>query len=451
MEIVQNNIDALNATIKVTLTKADYEGPVKDSLKKMRRSATLKGFRPGQAPMELIKRQYYRPVMAEEVNKILSKSLFDYLKDNNVDYLGEPLPSTREKTEVDFDKDEDFAFFFDIALAPKFEAPVDNNLSLTQYVIKPTDEDIEKSVENFKNAAGKNEPAEVSGEQSLLKGEVFQVNEDGSRNADGLSNTTSILVKTIENADRKAEFVGKKVGDEVRFNITEVFKEGEAKAMLGNNMLDFKTVNPNFAFKITEISNFVQGDFTQENFDKIFGKDKVHNEDELRAEIRKNFDSSYVRESDYKLFIDAKDALIKATNFDVPMEFMKRWLLSLEQYKDFDEQKLMEQFPELEKDMKWNLIENKVAKDNNIEVTQDDALAQAKVVVTDEFMRYGVPAWQIPADVLDEAAKERLARKEYRNMINSQVINEKITMLVKEKATLSQQEISYEEFRKLFE
>ena len=154
---------------------------MKDSLKKMRRSATLKGFRPGQAPMELIKRQYYRPVMAEEVNKILSKSLFDYLKDNNVDYLGEPLPSTREKTEVDFDKDEDFAFFFDIALAPKFEAPVDNNLSLTQYVIKPTDEDIEKSVENFKNAAGKNEPAEVSGEQSLLKGEVFQVNEDGSQ------------------------------------------------------------------------------------------------------------------------------------------------------------------------------------------------------------------------------------------------------------------------------
>ncbi len=451
MEITQNNIDALNATIKVTLSKPDYEAPVKDSLKRIRKTANIRGFRPGQAPMELIKRQYLHPVMAEEVNKVLSKALFDYLKDNNVDYLGEPLPSNREKTEVDFEKDDDFTFYFDLALAPKFEVTIDNSMALTQYVIKPSDEEINKAMESYRNAAGKHEPAEQSGEESLLKGEVYQVKEDGTRNEEGLSNKTSMLVSRIENADQKAKFVGKKIGDEIQFDLKEVFKETEAKAMLGNNMLDFNTVNPNFAFKIDEISNFVKGELTQEIYDKFFGKDKIHNEDELRAEINRQFEESYAHESDYKIFIDAKDALTKAATFDVPVDFMKRWMLNLEQYREWDEAKLVENFPNLENDIKWNLIENKIVKDNKIEISADEELEQTKKLVVAEFARYGVPASQIPADALDNIAKERLAKNQERNMIRNQITSEKITALVKEKATLTQQEISYEDFGKLFE
>jgi len=451
MEITQNNIDALNATIKITLAKADYEAQVNDSLKKIRRNAVIRGFRPGQAPMGMIKRQYLHPVMAEEVNKVLSKALFDYLKDNNVDYLGEPLPSTREKTEVDFEKDDDFTFYFDLALAPKFDVALDNSLSLTQYVIKPADEDINRAMESYRNAAGKHEPREASDEESLLKGEVYQVKEDGTRNGEGLSNKTSMLVSRIENADQKSKFVGKKAGDEIQFDLKEVFKEAEAKAMLGNNMLDFNTVNPNFAFKIDEISNFVKGELTQEIYDRFFGEDKVHNEDELRAEIYRQFEESYSHESDYKLFLDAKDALTKAANFDVPLEFMKRWMLNLEQYKDWDEAKLNENFPNLEGDIKWNLIENKLVKDNNIEVSADEELDQAKKLVMAEFARYGVHPSQIPADALDNISKERLAKNQDRNMIRNQVTNEKLTALIKEKATLTQQEISYEDFGKLFE
>lgn len=451
MEITQNNIDALNATIKVTLSKPDYEAPVMDSLKKIRKTANIRGFRPGQAPMELIKRQYLHPVMAEEINKVLSKALFDYLKDNKVDYLGEPLPSTREKTEVSFEKDEDFTFYFDLALAPKFEVALDKSLSLTQYVIKPSSEDIDKAVDNYRNAAGKHEPAEQSGEGSMLKGEVFQVKEDGTRNDEGLSNKTSMLVSRIENADQKAKFVGKKIGDEIQFDLKQVFKEAEAKAMLGNNMLDFNTVNPNFAFKIDEITNFVKGELSQEIYDKFFGKDKIHNEDELRAEINSQFEEGYANESDYKIFVDAKEALTKAASFDVPLEFMKRWMLNLEQYRDWDEAKLEENFPNLEGDIKWNLIENKIVRDNKIEITADEELNQAKKLVVAEFARYGVHASQIPDDTLDNIAKERLAKNQDRSMIRSQVTNEKITGLIKEKATLTQQEISYEDFGKLFE
>jgi trigger factor len=260
-----------------------------------------------------------------------------------------------------------------------------------------------------------------------------------------------MLVSRIENADQKAKFVGRKAGDEIQFDLREVFKEAEAKAMLGNKMLDFNTVNPNFAFKIDEITNFEKGELNQEIYDKFFGKDKVHNEDELRAEIKSQMDASYARESDYKLFLDAKEALIKASTFSVPLDFMKRWMLNLEQYREWDENKLVENFPNLESDIKWNLIENKIVRDNNIEVTPDDELAQAKLLVSAEFARYGIPASQIPADVLDNLAKERLAKNQDRSMVRNQVTSEKLTALVKEKASLTQQEISFEDFCKLFE
>jgi trigger factor len=451
MEIIQNNIDELNATIKITLGKADYEGPVNDSLKQIRRRANVKGFRPGQAPMGLIKKDYLRPVMAEEINKLLSKNLFNYLKDNNVDYLGEPLPSIREKADVDFSKDSDYTFYFDLALAPKFDVAIDSNLNLTQYVIDVENENVDKGVEAYKNAAGKNEPAETSSEKSMLKGEVYQLNDDGSRNEEGLSNKTSLLVSKVENPDQKAKFIDKKVGDEINFDLKEVFKETEAKAMLGNNMVDFNTVKSNFAFKIEEILDFVPGEITQELYDKFFGKDKVHNEDELRAEIRSQYEKAYEQESDYKLMLDARNSLIAASSFNVPLDFMKRWMLSLEQYKDWDEEKLTAQFPQLENDIKWNLIQNRVVKDNNIEVTADEELAEAKKVISSEFVRYGIPVSQIPADMLDNLAKERLAKDNERNMVHSHVISEKITALVKEKATLTQQNISYEDFGKLFE
>ncbi len=451
MEIIQNNIDELNATLKITVAKADYQSQVEAALKNIRKRANVKGFRPGQAPMGINKRDSLNPVMAEEINKVLSKSLFDYLKDNNIDYLGEPLPSLKEKAEVDFSKDSDYIFYFDIALAPKFEISVDNNLALTQYVIDVTDENIDKAMDGYKNAAGKHEPAEVSGEESMLKGEVYQVNEDGSRTEGGLSNKTSMLVSRIENADQKANFVGKKVGDEVRFDLKEVFKEAEAKSVLGNKMVDFNTVNPNFAFQIEEIMDFVKGELNQDTYDKFFGKDKIHNEDEMKAEIRSQFEQSYSQESDYKLMIDAKDALIAATSFNVPLEFMKRWLITTQNEEGMDEAKLDEKFPQLENDLKWNLIQNKIVKDNNIEVSADEELEESKKLTAAEFARYGIPMSQIPADMLDNFAKERLAKNQDRNMIRTQVITNKIVALVKEKATLTQQNISYDDFGKLFE
>ena len=314
------------------------------------------------------------------------------------------------------------------------------------------DKDVDKTFENYKNAAGKNEPAEVSEEKSILKGEVFQVDDNGEKLAEGLSNTTSMLVSNVKDEKERAKFIGKKVGDKICFDLKQVFpNEAEAKAILNNNMLDFNTVNANFAFSITEILTFVPGELNQDVFDRFFGKDKVHNEEEMRAEIISQYKANYENESDYRLFIDAKAELLKKADFAVPMEFMKRWLLSLEQYKDFDKEKLETSFPSMEEDIKWNLIENHLVKDNKIEITEDDELAEEKEVMKAEFARYGLPVGSIPDDTLDGYAKERLAKDEERRRIRPIVINNKLTKIIKEKATLNNKEISYEDFVKLFE
>lgn len=453
MEIKQNNIDALNATIQITLTKSDYQSQVDSSLKDIQKKANFKGFRPGKAPMGLVKREFHQRVMAEEVNKVLSKALFDYLKDNKVDYMGEPLPSETEKAIVDFSKDEDYVFYFDVALAPQFDINVDNTLALTKYVINIDDTIIDKAVEQYKNAAGKQTPVEVTGEKSFLKGEVYQTNAEGERIENGLSNKTTMLVSRVNDAEQKAKFIGKKAGDVIAFDLTQVFpNEADAKSLLGNNMIDFKTINASFAFQIEEILDFVPADeLKQEDYDRFFGKDKVHNIDELKAEVRSQYEKGYAAESDVKLMIDAKAALLKAVTFEVPLAFMKRWMLALEQYKDFDMAKLEAQFPNMEDDIKWNLIENKIVKNNNIEVSEDEELEAAKQLTAQEFARYGIPLGQIPPEYLDNFAKERLAKNQDRSMIRNQVVTKKITELVKEKATLTDQNISYDDFAKLFE
>lgn len=453
MEITRNNIDALNATIKITVTKDDYQSKVDASLKEIQKKAVFKGFRPGKAPLGLVKREFNTRTKLEEVNKIVSKALSDYLKDNKIDYMGEPMPSeSHPEVQYDYAKDETFDFYIDIALAPEFDTDIDSSLSLKQYVINVDDATVEKAVEQYRNAAGKHQPAEVSGEKSLLKGEVYQIDSDNARLSDGLSNRTSMLVDRVKDEEQKKKFIGRKAGDEITFDLTQIFpNENEAKALLNNSMIDFKTMNVNFAFKIEEISDFVPGELNQEVYDRFFGKDKVHNEDELRVQIREQFTDGYASESDIKLLIDAKKALLESNSFDVPVEAMERWLLTLDEYKNLDREALRKRFPNLKDDIKWNLIEGKIVRKNNIEVSEDELLEAAKDITAQEFARYGLMPHQIPDDMLDNFAKERLAKNQDRNMFRSQVISQKITQLVKEKATLTQENISYEDFTKLFE
>lgn len=445
MNISKNNIDELHAVIKISLVKADYLSQVESALKNYRKRLVMPGFRKGNAPMSLVKKQYEQAATAEEVNKLLSETLFKYIQDEKLDILGEPLPSKTEQKPVNF-QDEVQEFAFDIALAPQFEVKIDNNLKLNQYQISVADEDVNNYVDRYKQSAGKYENAEQSSDNSMLRGDVMEA---GVEN--GLSNKTSVLVSSIKDEAIKANFMGKKVGDVIDFDIKKAFpNEVDAKAMLGAKDLDFEKVNPNFQFKIESVQDFVKGELNQEFFDKIFGEDKIHNEEELKQKIASDMQESYKTESDYKLITDAQEELIKVSNFNIPLDFMKRWLLVSPQYKDMTEEKLDAQFPNLERDLKWNLIQSKLVNQYEIKVSQEEELEEAKEITTMELARYGLAIGQLPEEMLENFAKQRLQKQEDRNMIHSSIVNKKLVAIIKENASLEQKNVSYKEFADLF-
>lgn len=445
MNISKNNIDALNCTITVTLEKSDYQEKVDKTLKDYRKKVSLNGFRQGNAPMGLIKKQYEKPVTADVINKMLDENLFKYLHDEKIEFLGGPLPSLTHP-EVNFDKDEKLNFVFDVALAPQFNVAIDNSLDLTNYNILVEDADVDKYYQQYKASAGKSVAVDASDDKSMIKGEVYALD-----NVE-ITNKTSVLVEMIKDEEIKAQFIGKKAGDEIKFDLKKAFpNEADAKAMIGNKDLDWNNITTDYVFKIESCENFVPGELTQEYYDKFFGKDVIHNDDELKARIKEDIAKSYQTESDYKIMIDAQKALTENAKFDLPLDFMIRWMLSMEKYQDYTRERLETEFPTLENDLKWNLIQNKLVKENNIEVSADEELEEAKAYTAAEFQRYGIAISQLPGDMLDNFAKERLAKEQEKNMIRNTVINKKLTSVVKAGAKLTKKDISYADFAKLFE
>lgn len=451
MQITKNNIDELIATIKISLVKEDYQENVDKSLKIYQKRVTMPGFRQGKVPMGLIKRQYEKAVTFEEVNKLVGEKLFEYLDNEKIEYIGSPLPSEREKFQPNIDQP-DLSFAFDVALTPKFDVTIDNSLKLPKYNVTLSEDFLNNQVEAYKSQAGKYEIVEQVGEKSKLDGAVFQVDENGNKLENGLSNNTVMLVSNVKDEEIKKEFLGKKVGDQINFDLKKAFpNETDAKYMLANNAIDFNTINANFAFKIDKIEDFVPGELNQENFDKFFGADIVHNEDEMRAKIVEINQPSLQRDSDYKLMLDYREALTENIKFDLPLDFMVKWMLTRKENQDLTKESFLQKYPTFEKDLRWNLIQGKIVKDNNLTVSPDEELEAAKEMTISEFMQYGLMPNQIPADAIDNYAKERLGRERDKNIINNMVISNKITNLVKERATLEQKDVTNDEFNKLFE
>ncbi len=451
MQITKNNIDELIATIKISLVKEDYQENVEKTLKDYRKRVAMPGFRQGKVPMGLIKRQYEKMVTFEEINKLVGEKLFEYLDNEKIDYIGQPLPSEREKSQPDFEQPE-LLFAFDVALSPKFDVVVDNSLKFTKYNVTLSDDFLNQQIESYKSQAGKFESADVVGEKSKLEGSVFQVDAEGNKLENGLSNNTSMLVSSVKDEDTKKQFIGKKVGEQINFDLKKAFpNETDAKYMLANNAIDFNTINANFAFHIDKIEDFIPGELNQENFDKFFGADTVHNEEEMRAKIVENYKPTLERDSDYKLMIDVREVLTSNTKFDLPVDFMVKWMLTRKENEGKTKESFLQDYPTFENDLRWNLIQGKIVKENNFTVSPDEELEAAKEMTISEFMQYGITPQHLPADALDNYAKERLGRERDKNIVRNMVISNKIINLVKEKSNLETKDITLDEFNKLFQ
>ena len=451
MNVSFQNIDKVSGLLTVKLEKADYQEKVDKSLKTFRQKAQIPGFRKGMVPMNLVKKMYGKSVIAEEVNKLLSEKVYDYIKSNNVNMLGEPLPNEEKQQVIDFDTMEEFEFVFDIALAPEFKAEVSNTDKVDYYTIEVTDEMVENQVKAYTQRNGKYDQVSAYEDNDMLKGLLAQLDEEGNTKEGGIQVEGAVLMPSyMKNEEQKAIFANAKVNDVLVFNPNVAYDghDAEIASLLKIEKEAAAEMKSNFSFQVEEITRFVPGDLNQELFDQVFGKDAVKTEEEFRAKVKEGIAAQFVADSDYKFLIDARKMLMeKVGKLEFPDALLKRIMLL--NNKEKGEEFVAENYEKSVEELTWHLIKEQLVKDNEIKVEQEDVINMAKDATKAQFAQYGMMT--VPEDILENYAQEMLKKKENVDGLVGRVVEAKLATALKAKVTLNNKTVSMEEFNKMFE
>lgn len=450
MNITKENIDALNATITVKIEKNDYEPTVEKVLKDYRKKANMPGFRPGMVPAGLIKKMYGKAVIADEVNKMLSQNLSQYFIDEKLNILGDPLPNDEKQPNINWEKDEDFEFAFDIALAPEIEVKLDKRNKFTYYTITVDENAVNKQVEAYTGRFGENAKVEEAEEKDLLRGDFVQLDTEGNEIPDGIKAEKVIIsVDLIKNESIKNEVIGKKVGDSVVLDPVKAYENRhEVGHLLNLSHEEAEKIEGDFRFTILEVLRFKPAEINEELFKKAFGENtEVKTEEDFRATIKKELQDNFVFSGNYKFAIDTREALIEKVSMELPEEFLKRWIKITN--KNLTDEQIENDFPHFMKDLRWQLIRDRLVKDHGVEVTEDDIKAEGKRIAAMQFSQYGM--FNVPDEHLENYASQMMKNEEERKRLYIKAEEDKILDVIKSKVTLEEKEVSQEEFNKLLE
>ncbi len=451
MNISKENIDDLNAVIKLTVEKQDYESRVDEVLKDYRKKANMPGFRPGKVPFGMIKKMYGNQVLADQVNKIVSEEVSKYLHESKLDVLGDPLPSVTQDS-IDFDTQEDFQFNFDIAIAPEFELSLSKKDKLPYYKIEVTDEMLDQQIKQATSRFATSEKAEEATEESLIKGDFVQLDQDGKALEDGINAESVVLsAVSIKNKDAKAKLIGAKVGQEIILNPKNTFNDASQIAyMLKLSNEEAAQIDGDFKFTIEEITNYVPAEMNQELFDQVLGADKVTTEEEFVAMIKEDLEKTLAFESEYKFSMDAREKLMGKIAIALPEAFLKRWILTVNHdNEEINAETIEADMPKYMEDLKWQLIKNNIVKNNDIKIEEADVLEVAKKSAKMQFMQYGLS--NIPDEHLESYAKDMMNKEDQRRNMAETAVQEKVMAFIKEAVKLDDKTVIREEFNKLFE
>ena len=440
MEFTLKNQSAASAILSVNIQEADYSTLVEKQLKNFRQKANIPGFRPGMVPMGLIKKQYGTAVKAEEINKLLQTKIFEYIRENKIDMLGEPLPIESQQAGINMAEDKEFTFEFEIALAPKFDAVLDKNDKLAYYRIQPTDEMIEGQVNAFAQRCGEYKQVEAYENGDMLKGTLAESVEEGI-----VVREAVMMPSYMKNDEQKALFAGSKLNDVVTFNPSVAFDNNEAElaSLLKVEKADVAAHNGEFTFTITEITRFVASELNQTVFDAAFGKDVVTNEADFRAKIAEQFESRFEVESDYKLLMDVRTYLMeKVGKLEYDESILRRIMDGSKQGETVSEEDFQKSLTELT----WHLIKEQLARKFEVKVEDNDVLDVAKAATRDQFAQYGMA--NVPDDLLENYAKEMLKQEKTREALINRAVDVKLIQAIKGVVTLEEEQVSVEDFNK---
>lgn len=449
MNIVKTDIDQNNATLTISIEKADYSEKVEKTLRDYRKKANIPGFRPGMVPLNLLKKMYGKSILAEEINKILSDELYKYIRENEINILGEPLPNETEQKEIDFGTEEDYEFIFDLGIAPEFEVELNKKDKVKYYQIQASDEMVENQLKSYTGRYGKYLQEEVVEEKDMVKGLLVEL-ADGKEKEDGLHVSDAVLTPSyIKDEATKALFVGAKKGDVITFNPkTALENEAEIASLLKVTKEDIAELTADFSMTIEGITRYQESAIDQELFDKVFGEGTVTTEEEFRNKIKAQIEETLVQDSNYKFGLDAREALVKKyDDLAFPDQFLKRWLLI--NNKELTEEKLEEDFPKMILDLKWQLIKDKLGKANDLKVENQDVEEYARNVARSQFAQYGMVG--LEDAILDNYAKDMLKNEETLKNIIDKVAENKVLDIIRNSVKLDTKEVSIEEFNKMFE
>jgi trigger factor len=449
MNIIKETIDDLNAVLKVKIEKPDYEDKVETVLKDYRKKATIKGFRPGMVPIGLVKKMYGRAVQIDEINKIVTENIQKYLTDEKLEILGDPLPKTDEQEKIDFDTQEDFTFSFEVGLTPAFELNLTKKNKVTQYEIIIDEKMRNEYLESYTRRYGELKKVDQTEEKDVIKGKIEAIDNEGILVPGGPAvEETSLSIDIIKDDDIKKEFVGKNTADTIDFDLKKAFpNDVEIAGILHKKKEDVAELAGNYRFTINEISRFYPAVPGQELYDKIFGEGTVNSEDEFMKKIEDEITVNLKRESEFKLMMDVKNLALEKTDFKLPEEFLKKWLLRVNEKSN--EEQINKEFDSFRKDLKWQLIRNKVARDNEVKISEEELQKEAEKITRYQFRQYGL--FYATDEQIANYAKETLKKDEDAKRIADKILEEKVILLMKDIVKLENKSVTVEEFNKLFE
>jgi len=451
MNIKKESIDDLNAIVTVKIEKPDYEERVNNILKDYRRKAKFDGFRPGKVPQGLVNKMYHKPVLAEEINKILSESLSNYLVEEKINILGEPLPNEAHPLNINWDTDTEFEFVFDIGLAPVVDFTVSDQDSIPYYSITVDDEEINKQVDRIASRYGTLKDAEEVTEKEMIKADMTEVDANSNPVENGVKvEEGTISLEFVADEAIKSKFKGLKKGDQLVIDVKKAFSnETDLAALLKIEKERLTTINPDFKLILKSVSRFEKAEVNQELFDKAYGKDNVKSEEEFRQKISEELKTAFERNSDYKFRMDARDYFLGQYKQKLPEQFLKRWLMHSNEGKLSMEQ-IDKEFEHFTGDLKWQLIKGKITKENELRINEEELLNHIKDAIRQQFIQYyGIG--DVPADMLEKYAKESLGREEDRNRYVESLNENKVFDFMKKSVKLDTKEVTLEKFNKLFE
>ena len=443
MNVTQESTGDLIATLKLTLVADDYKEAVENQLRDYKKKANMPGFRQGHVPMGMIKKMYGKSVLVEEVNKLVSDGLNKHIVDNKLDILGYPLPNEEKSKQLDFDTQNEFNFFFDVAIAPVIDITLDKKISVPYYSLKISEEEVEKALNDVKVRFGEEENPEFSEESHSLQGNFVQVDADGNKVEGGVENASFFNIADIELKTIKTKLIGKKIGDVIVFNVFKAFKDqAKVEHLLGSS--DSEALNFDYEFTINKVILVKEAEINEELFAKVYPNDELKTVEDFKVKVKSELKQHHTRDTDRQFLADTINQLIDMTDIKLADDFMKRWLLESNQGKITQEQ-IDLQYDSYAKTFRWQLIEAKLME------THGDAVKVADEEIRDKVKAYftqmgGAGAM---AEQLDGIIDSVLSNPEEKQRIQNDLMDEKYIALFKEHVKFKEKEVDSKKFSEI--